>query len=268
MLTEANDIWVRYRLDGLESRFGAEKPPVVMLSHALATKLELWDPQMDALSERFQILRYDIRGHGGSDILSGPYQLETLVEDAVQLLSRCQISQVHFVGLSLGGMIGQLLAATHPELVASLVLCSTSYRTPPEKHEEWDQRIRTAQTVGMRAHVEPTIARWFTPDFVRNHPDEVNPIREMINSTYEQGYAGCADAVKNLELTDKLPLIKAPALVVAGENDAGNPPETAADLAARIGAEVKIVPSSAHLCNVEQPDLFNEALLEFLTARL
>lgn len=268
MLTEANDIWVRYRLDGLEPSHGAEKPPVVMLSHALATKLEVWDPQIDALSECFQILRYDIRGHGGSDIMSGPYQLETLVEDAVQLLSRCQISQVHFVGLSLGGMIGQLLAATHPELVASLVLCSTSYRTPPEKRAEWDQRIQIAQTAGMRAHVEPTIARWFTADFVRDHPNEVSPIRDMIGSTYEQGYAGCAHVVRDLDLTDKLPLIKAPALVMGGENDAGNPPETTADFAARIGAEVKIVPSSAHLCNVEQPDLFNNTLLEFLAARL
>lgn len=268
MLTEANDIWVRYRLDGLESQPGQEKPPVVMLSHALATKLEMWDPQVDALWDRFQILRYDIRGHGGSDILSGPYQLETLVEDVVQLLSRCQIEQVHFVGLSLGGMIGQLLAATHPELVASLVLCSTSYLTPPEKHEEWDQRIQIAQTIGMRAHVEPTIARWFTADFVKDNPDVVSPIREMINSTYEQGYVGCANAVKNLNLTEKLPLIKAPALVIGGENDAGNSPETMADLAARIGAEVKIIPSSSHLCNVEQPDYFNNALLEFLTATL
>lgn len=259
MKITANGIGIHYTLNGPA---GA---PVVTLSHSLATHLGMWEPQAAALAAGYRVLRYDTRGHGGTEAPAGPYTLEQLAEDACALLAALAISRTHFVGLSMGGMIGQLLALTHPEVVRSLVLCDTSSRVPAEARPVWEERIRTTEAQGMAPHVEPTIGRWFTPGFVAAHPERVEPVRAMIRTTRSQGYIGCCHAIQRLDLTDRLEGIRAPTLVVVGEEDPGTPVAASRAIQERIpGAELVVLKSASHLSNLEQPEAFNRALLGFL----
>jgi len=168
MRVSANGISMHYTLNGPASA------PVVTLSHSLATDLSMWEPQVAPLTGRYRVLRYDTRGHGGTDAPAGPYTLAQLADDARALLQALGIERTHFVGLSMGGMIGQQLGLRCPELLRSLVLCDTSSRVPAEARPAWDERIGVAEREGMAPHVEPTIGRWFTPSFAAAHRDVVD----------------------------------------------------------------------------------------------
>jgi len=185
--TTANGIDIHYELAGPE---GA---PVVTLSHSIATDSRMWASQVETLASRFRVLCFDTRGHGRTDAPPGAYSLGRLAEDANALLAALGIERTHFVGLSMGGMIGQVLALTHPERLRSLALCDTSARMPPEMGPIWDERIATALTSGMEALVEPTIGRWFTPGFIEARSEVVDSVREMIRATDVQGYVGQFD---------------------------------------------------------------------------
>ena len=165
----------------------------------------------------------------------------------------------------MGGMIGQTLALAHPQLLAGLVLCDTSASAPPEADRIWNERIEVARHRGMEAHVEPTISRWFTPDFISANPDAVDPVRAMIRATPVDGYVGCAEAIKRLDLLERLADITNPTLVLVGAEDPGTPPAAARAIQQRIpDAELVVIESASHLCNIEQPEAFNRALLGFL----
>ncbi|MBI2016591.1 MAG: 3-oxoadipate enol-lactonase [Candidatus Rokubacteria bacterium] len=259
MKVTANGIGVSYTLDGPA---GA---PVVTLSHSLAATSAMWEPQLKALTARWRVLRYDTRGHGGTDAPAGAYTLDQLAEDARQLLAALGVTTTHFVGLSMGGMIGQTLALKAPELFASLVLCDTSSRVPPEARPTWEERIRTAETQGMEPMVEATIGRWFTAPFRDARRDVVDPVRAMIRATPPRGYAGCCHAISQLDLTDRLPAITIPTLVIVGEEDQGTPVAASRAIQERIkGAELVVLKSAAHLSNLEQPEAFTRALTAFL----
>jgi 3-oxoadipate enol-lactonase len=262
MKITANGISVNYTLDGPASA------PVLTLSHSLATDLSMWDPQMKALTARYQVLRYDTRGHGGTDAPAGAYTLDQLADDARALLKALGIARTHWIGLSMGGMIGQTLALKSPELFLSLSLCDTSSRIPAEAKPLWQERIKTAQTQGMEPLVEGTIGRWFTAPFREQHKEVVDPVRTMIRKTPPQGYAGCCAAISTLDLTDRLPAIKIPTLVIVGEEDQGTPVAASQAIQAKIaGSQLEILKSAAHLANMEQPEAFTKALTTFL-ARL
>jgi 3-oxoadipate enol-lactonase len=270
MLIEANGMETNYRLEGPDERPGLPgtcpgNSKTVTLSHSLATTLEMWGPQMAALTSHRRVLRYDIRGHGRSSAPAGPYTFESLVEDVRGLLLGLGITQTHFVGLSLGGMIGQFLAAAYPDMVSSLVLCDTACRMDPLTGPLWDDRIATAESVGMDPLAEATISRWFTPGFITAHREVVDPVIAMIRNTEPRGYAGCAHAVKDLDLEERLGAIRVPTLIVVGKDDPGTPVEAARAIQERIaGAELVVLPSASHLSNVEQPALFNRAVTAFL----
>ena len=260
MKITANGISMNYSLEG---RDGA---PVVMLSHSLATNLTMWDPQVPALTSRYRVLCYDTRGHGGTDAPEGPYSLEQLAEDARALLRALGIARTHFIGLSMGGMIGQVLGLRHPEILHSLVLCDTSSRVPADAGPMWEERIRVAQTQGMEPHVEPTVGRWFTAPFCERHPEVVEPVRAMLRSTSPQGYIGCCQAIARLNLTDRLPAITVPTLIIVGEDDPGTPVAASQTMHERIkGSELTILKSASHLSNVEQPEAFTRAVTGFLS---
>jgi 3-oxoadipate enol-lactonase len=262
MRVTVNGIGVHYQV---HSQTTDPSVPVVTLSHSLATNLSMWDPQLPALGARYRLLRYDTRGHGGTDVAPGPYTLEMLARDAFEVLSALEVERTHFVGLSMGGMIGQLLALTHPEKVRSLVLCDTSSRVPPEARSTWDERIRMAETHGMEPHVEPTLGRWFTAPFHERRPDVLDRVRAMIRATDPKGYTGCCHAIKMLDLTDRLTEIKVPTLILVGEEDPGTPVAASRAIHERIkGSRLVVIPSASHLSNIEQPDAFNEALTAFL----
>ncbi len=259
MKITANGISINYTLGGPASA------PVVTLSHSLATNLSMWDPQIPALTSRYRVLRYDTRGHGGTDAPGGAYSLDQLAEDTRALLQALGIARTHFIGLSMGGFIGQILALTYPQMLQSLVLCDTTSRVPPDAKPMWDERIRAAQAHGMEPHVEPTIGRWLTAPFREQRPDVVDRVRAMIRATNPAGYIGCCHAIAMLDLTDRLQAIAAPTLVIVGEEDPGTPVTASRTIHERIkGSELVILKSASHLSNMEQPEAFNRAVTTFL----
>jgi 3-oxoadipate enol-lactonase len=227
---QANGIQLYYELAG------PAEAPVVMLSNSLGTRLEMWDPQMQALAERYRVLRYDSRGHGRSDAPDGPYTIDMLADDAIGLLDALDIERAHFCGLSKGGMVGQMLGARHGDRLISLALCSTACHMPAR--ELWNERIRLASEQGMAALVDGVIERWFTEAFRREPTVELERVQRMF-----------------LETT----------VVIVGEDDPATPPERAEEIHSRIpGARLEVVPNAAHLLNIEQDVVFDALLMSLL----
>jgi 3-oxoadipate enol-lactonase len=259
MHTSANGIRMEYELSG---RQGA---PVVMMSHSLGCNLALWNYQLEALEPYFRVLRYDTRGHGGSEATEGAYSLKQLGFDAMALMDALGVERVHWVGISMGGMIGQELALNHPDRLLSLSLCDTAALLPSEAQPLWQERIETAWTKGLGALIEATLERWFTPAFLAKNPPQVEGIRGQFLATPVAGYVGCSEAIRGLNYLDRLPEIQMPTLIIVGEDDPGTPVAVSKEIHARIaGSRLVVLPQAAHLSNVEQSQAFNQGLLEFL----
>ncbi len=259
MKMKVRDIQVNYELSG---KTGAS---VVVLSHSLGSSLVMWEPQMRALEPSYQVLRYDIRGHGSTDAPAGPYTLEQLGEDAIGLVDTLSRDAVHWVGLSLGGMIGQCLALNQPHRFRSLVLCDTAAIMPKDGEAMRQERIETARNKGMQALLQPTLERWFTPPFLKQNSQEVTLIRNQFLATPVAGYIGCSEAIKGLNYLDRLCEIKIPTLIIVGEDDPGTPVAASKAMHERIpDSKLVVLPSAAHLSNVEQADAFNRTVLDFL----
>lgn len=259
MLAKTHDITISYEIEG------PEDAPVIACSHCLAGDLSIWDAQVIALREKFRILRFDTRGHGGSTAPEGPYSMEMLANDVVDLFDEIGIRKAHFMGISMGGMIAQTLALKHPECVSSLVLCDTTCAIPESVHPMWDERIQTVDKQGMSAVADETLDRWLSPDFQSHCPATTEQIREMILKTPVSGFIGCAHAIKNFNVKARLPKISIPALVMVGENDPGTPVESARQIHKNLHhSELAILPQAYHLSNIEAADEFNRRLLSFL----
>ena len=259
MRIKVNNIQMNYELSGKK---GA---PVVVLSHSLSSSLLMWNPQMDVLNLYFQVLLYDIRGHGDSDTPLGAYTLELLGNDAIGLLDALNINQVHFIGLSMGGMIGQCLALNYPHRLKSLVLCDTASVIPSDAQPIWQERIDKARKKGMEALLEETMERWFTPAFLTKNSKMLALIQKQFLATPVSGYIGCAEAIRKLNYLDRLSEIKMPTLIMVGEDDPATPVSASVAMHERISnSKLVILPSARHLSNVEQTEAFNEALLLFL----
>jgi 3-oxoadipate enol-lactonase len=245
---------LHYRLDGNESA------PPLLLCNSLGTTLELWDRQVSALSEQFQLVRYDQRGHGRSPVPPGPYSIEDLGHDALALLDDLGLERVSFCGLSIGAMVGMWLAAEAPGRIDRLVLCSTAPSLPPRA--QWLERAATVRAEGVSAIADATLARWFTPVA----PDSlVESFRTMLVGTPAEGYAACCEALAELDLHGRLAAIEAPTLVVTGEGDPVATPEAGAQLTAAIsGARHVTIAAARHLTNVEQPATFTQHVLAHL----
>ena len=251
--------------NGIETHYTIEgEGPWLTMSHSLACNLSMWDGQAKLLSRRFRVLRYDTRGHGGSDAPAGPYTMDVLAEDARALFDALGIQRTHWVGLSMGGMIGQTFALKYPGFFQSMVLADTTSRRPPNAEQMWADRVRTAREQGMKGVVEGTLARWFTEPYRNARKDVMARIARDIEQTPVEGFAGCCDAIAKIDVLDRLHEIDCPTLVIVGEQDHGTPPEAARAIQAAIaGAELVIIASAAHLSNVEQAQAFDDALTGF-----
>lgn len=254
----ANDISINYRFDGPED--GA----VVMFSNSLISNYTMWDDQLEAItSAGYRMLRYDTRGHGGTDAPDIPYSIAMFAADVVGLLDALDIARVHFVGLSMGGFIAQLLAANYSDRILSLALCDTACIMPPR--ELWNDRIAEAQTGGTASLADATLGRWFTAPYHKSNPDEVGRVREMINASNVTGYIGCVRAIRDMSQCDVLGKIKTPSIVIVGESDPACPVASAEVLHQGIeGSKFVIIKDSAHLPNIQKRDEFNSILLDFL----
>ena len=257
MEIKVNGLKVNYEIAG--------EGPWVTLSHSLACNLHMWDEQMAALTRHYKVLRYDTRGHGKSEAPSGPYKLEELADDVHGLLLALGIKNTHWVGLSMGGMIGQTFALRYPGVFRTMVLADTTSRYPKEAAPVWEERISVAQTQGMQAIVDGTLARWFTEAYCKSHPAVIARIGDYIRTTPVAGFVGCCHAIPKIDLTHRLKDINAPTLIIVGEQDPGTPVSMAREIhEAKPGSELVIIPSAAHLSNIEQAQAFDAALLGFL----
>ena len=242
----------------------SEDTPVLVMANSLGTTLCMWDDQAPALRERFRLLRYDHRGHGGSPVLPGPYTIEDLGRDALALLDGLGIERFSWCGLSIGGMVGMWLATEVPERVEGLVLCCTSSLLRPK--ELWDERIRVARGEGMDALVESVVARWFTPEFFSTHPERVEKAKRMLRETDPEGYAACCAAIRDMDLRSRLGGIRAPTLVISAADDPATPPEHGELTRDSIpGASFEVIPGASHLANMERPKVVTRAIQDHLT---
>jgi 3-oxoadipate enol-lactonase len=252
------------KVNGTELNYGIhgkQGSTWLILSHSLACSTRMWDPQVAAFKDRYCILNYDMRGHGKSAAPAGPYTLEMLADDVLGLMKHLGIERAKYVGLSIGGMIGQHLALKEPQRFEKMVLADTGHTQTPETLKQWEERLRIAQTQGMKPLVAGTMERWFTPAF-REKP-EAKKIADIVASTPVNGYVGCGQAIMKLNTTGRLKDIRLPVLAITGESDA------AAGGTRYIGehipgAKFVSIAQASHIANIEQPEKFNQALREFL----
>ena len=241
---------------------GPEDAPVLVLSNSLGATLEMWDAQAPALRERFRLLRYDARGHGGSPAPPGPYEIGDLGRDVLSLLDRLGIGHASYCGLSIGGMVGMWLASEVPERFERLALLCTAARLDPET---WRERAEKVRAGGVEAVADVVVERWFTPEFRASRPEAHHWAKEMLRATDPEGYAGCCEAIRDMDLSERLGRIRAPTLVISGADDPATPPEHGELIRDSVpDARFELLPHAAHLANVEQPGAVTRAILGHL----
>ena len=245
---------------------GPEGAPWLTFSNSLAADLTMWDIQADYFKDRYRILRYDTRGHGQSEAIQGPYTLKMLADDVIGLWDELEIEKSHFVGLSLGGMIAQSLALKYPDRLHSIAVCDSRADSPEMYRANWTQRIPEVEQNGLEPLVETTVERWFTDACRESKPEMIDQVRKMIRSTSKQGYIGCAQAILNLDYLTQLKEINLPAIFIVGAQDGGTPPEAALAMHEEVtnSKYVEIDPA-AHVSNMENPEVFNQSLDDFLS---
>ena len=244
---------------------GPAGAPVVVLGNSLGTTREVWEPQVAALGERFRLLRFEHRGHGGSPAPPGPYTIAGLGADVLALLDGLGLRAVSYCGISLGGMVGIWLAAHVPERIGALGLCFTSAYLPPASF--WADRAARARAAGMASISGQVVGRWFTPAFAGRNPATVASFVTMVDRVDPEGYAGCCEAIAAMDLRSSLGRIAAPALVVAGAQDPATPPWHGARIASATGrSRLRVIRGGSHLANVSQPGEVTAALMEFLAS--
>ena len=238
----------------------------IVLSHALGLDLHMWDGLAAQLAAAgHPVLRYDHRGHGGSATPAGPYTMDELVDDAARLLREWGRGPVVWVGLSMGGMVGQGLAVRHPELIEALVLANTTSKYPPAAGAVFAQRIGAVRSGGMAAVVESVLERYFSAAFRTRQPEVVAAFRAKVLRSDPAGYAACCAAVGGVDWLERLSAVTCPTLIVAGALDVGAPPAMSQAMAEKIpGAELVVFDEASHLSVAEQPALFAQTLNSFL----
>jgi 3-oxoadipate enol-lactonase len=249
---------------------GPEDAPVVCITHSLASDGGSWAEQVPALlAGGFRVLRLDMRGHGGSDPVAGDYTMAALAEDVAQALAALAIHRVHYIGLSIGGMIGQAFALAHGERLISAMWCDTLPASPKGADEIWAQRINTVRTANSLAPLaDTTVERWLTAAFKARHSGRWNQIRDTVTGTTPSGYLGCCAAILDFDFVPRLPTVRVPTLVVCGADDAGTPASENRRLAGLVpGARCEEIAGALHFPNVEHPDEFNRIMLGWIEAQ-
>lgn len=249
---------------------GRDGGPTLMLSNSLGCTLQMWEPQMRALTQVFRVIRYDRRGHGKSQVgksqvAPGPYSIERFGRDALAILDDLNIEKVHWCGLSMGGMVGQWLGVHAPERINKLVLANTTCHYPDASI--WDARIKAVKDGGLASVADTVISGWLTQDFRERQPDIAARMKAMLTSTPVEGYLACCEALAKLDLREDLATIKAPTLVIAGRYDKSTPITMAEAIRSRIPGASMTILDAAHISSVEATLAFNDAVLGFLTQR-
>lgn len=264
MLLSLNGRNIAYDLVGDDSR------PVVCMTHSLASDGGMWAEQVPALLDGgFRVLRLDMRGHGGSDPAGGSYTMSQMAADVAAVLDALGIDKVHYIGLSIGGMIGQAFALEHQPRLLSAMWCDTMPQTPPGSTAVWEERQKIVRDANSLAPIaDATVARWLTDKVKVRNPVRYRQIRDTIVGTTPAGYLGCTDAIRNYDFTGVLGQVKVPVLVVCGADDAGTPPDANRRIASLVAdGRYEEIADALHFPNVEHPDTFNRIMMGWLKAR-
>jgi 3-oxoadipate enol-lactonase len=257
MKTRTNGIDTHYTLEG--------EGPCLVFSHSLACNAAMWEPQVSEFSKRYRVLCYDTRGHGRSDAPAGAYTLDQLADDARALLDALGVKSCHWVGLSMGGMIGQTFQLKYPGIFRTMTLADTTSRYPAEAQPVWQARIATATSQGMEPIVPAMLERWFTEPYRKSGTPVIGAIAQAIRATPVSGFVGCCHALPKINVSARLKEVKIPSLILVGEHDPGTPVSMAREIHENLpGSELVVIPAAAHLSNLEQPEAFNRALSAFL----
>lgn len=259
MKIKANGIDINYQIDGPD---GA---PWIVFSNSLATSTAMWDEQAAALKDSFRVLRYDQRGHGGTEAPAGRYAFDTLLADALGLMDALSIQKAHFAGLSMGGATALGLAQRHSERFGRIIVCDSPCQSTPQSSQQWEERIAIAQKDGIAALVEPTVTRWFPPDTIAKNPPYLDKIRAMFRGTPVNGFIGCAAALADHDYASAIATVKNPVLFLVGEKDA--PAPAMRKLNEKLpGSRYVELRGAGHISNMDRPAEFNRAVREFLAA--
>ena len=260
MRIKANGITFNYEIEG------SEGAPWLVFSNSLATNLAMWDPQAADLEGSFRILRYDQRGHGGTDAPAGRYTYATLAADALALFDALGIKRPHFCGLSMGGAAALGLAELHPDRVDRVVVCDSPAMSTPASAQQWEERIAIARKGGMEALVDSTMARWFPPETHAAKPAHLDKVRAMIRTTPVNGFIGCSAALADHDYNTAVATVTRPVLFIAGSKD-GVTPAAMKDMCARLkGSRYVELAGAGHISNLDRPAEFTRAVREFLGA--
>jgi 3-oxoadipate enol-lactonase len=246
---------------------GPDAAPVVCFAHSLASDSGMWAEQMPPLlAAGYRVLRLDMRGHGGSDPVAGDYTMAQLADDVAASLDFLGIARVQFIGLSIGGMLGQAFAIAHGQRLISLLLCDTAPQTMAGAREAWAPRIDAVKrTKSVAPLADATMQRWFTDAYKPRNPGRWKQIHASIGGTTPEGYLGCAGAIMNFDFVPELPALKVRTLVVCGAMDEGTPPAGNKRIAELVpGARYEEIANARHFPNVEQAETFNRVMLDWL----
>jgi 3-oxoadipate enol-lactonase len=244
---------------------GEEGAPVLMLSNSLGTSLRMWDKQIKDFTKHFRVVRYDARGHGHSVVTEEPYSIAQLGRDAIGIMDALGIEKANWLGLSMGGMVGQWLLINAPERIDRAVLANTAAQMGGP--DFWNERIEIVREKSVGALAPSVVERWFTKSFIETQPDETAPILAGLEATSAAGYAASCAAIRDMDQRGDLHFIGNPTLVIVGRHDPATPPEMGALIASSIPGAKLVTLEAAHLSNIEDPEAFNQAVLEFLTAK-
>jgi len=260
MKIKANGINFNYQVDGPE---GA---PWLVFSNSLATTLHMWDGQARDFANTHRVLRYDQRGHGATDAPAGRYTFELLIADAVALMDALGIKRAHFAGLSMGGATALGFAQKHPDRLDRVIVCDSPCQSTPQSAQQWNERIAVAEKQGMEPLVEPTVGRWFPPDILKTNPPYLDKVREMVRTTPANGFIGCAAALADHNYAVAAGTVTRPVLFLVGEKDGVTPPAMRKMSEALKGSRYVELPGAGHISNLDQPQGFTHAIVEFLEA--
>lgn len=240
---------------------GPRDGPILLMGPSLGTNVRMWDNQL-ALADRLRLVRFDYRGHGDSPTPPGPYEMEDLGRDVLDLMDALDIQRASFCGLSIGGMVGMWLGANAPERLDRLVLACTSAHMPPAS--AWQERASAVLEAGSTEPVADSVVdRWLTPEFAAARPEVRADLRAMLVATSPEGYAWCCGAIERMDLRAELPRIEAPTLILSGSDDQATPVERQREIARAIpGARHEVVGPAAHIAAVEQPEAINRLIAE------
>ena len=254
----SNDAQINYQT------FGDASKAALVFSNSLGTKYSMWQPQIEHFQQDHYVICYDTRGHGASSAPQGPYSLEQLGQDVVNLLDHLNIAKAAFCGISMGGLTGQWLAIHKPERFSQVIVCNTAAKIGQE--QAWQDRAALVREQGLAPIASTAASRWFTDLFIQSNPAVVAELSNDLGAGSPEGYANCCEALAKADVREQLSSIQIPVLIIAGQQD---PVTTVADgqfMQQRIANSRLFEINASHISNIEQPEAFNQAVQTFLAA--